>query len=59
VRKVLGRSTTSTHVIEEADHTFSSAQWRDEVADVTAAWLADDVSMAGSKRSARSSRRTQ
>lgn len=38
-RKILNRNTTQMHQIVGADHTFSRAKWRDEVAAVALSWL--------------------
>ncbi len=37
--RALARESVSRRVFAEADHTFSTAQWRDEVARCTADWL--------------------
>lgn len=36
---ILERESTQMHSVKEADHTFSSAAWRQEVADVALKWL--------------------
>lgn len=39
MRRRLNRSTVTRHVLPPADHTFSTAHWRDQVARWTTAWL--------------------
>ncbi|MCB1801314.1 MAG: hydrolase 1, exosortase A system-associated [Gammaproteobacteria bacterium] len=38
-QKWLASPTVTVHTLEEADHTFSSAAWRDQVAEWTSQWL--------------------
>jgi exosortase A-associated hydrolase 1 len=38
-RQLLDRPTIERHPMPEANHTFSTARWRDEVAGLTAQWL--------------------
>lgn len=39
-RSLLARSTTHTHHLPAADHTFARQEWRNEVAQLTVRWLA-------------------
>jgi exosortase A-associated hydrolase 1 len=38
-RRLLAQPRVSRRVLAEADHTFSRAAWRDEVADITGSWV--------------------